>query len=58
LIAVNDVSLKGAGFDVDTNIVTLIDRDGQLVNYPLMKKEEVANIILDKIRQIQHKQQS
>jgi phosphopantothenoylcysteine decarboxylase/phosphopantothenate--cysteine ligase len=58
LIAVNDVSLKGAGFDVDTNIVTLIDRDEQLVNYPLMKKEEVANIILDKIRQIQHKQQS
>ena len=58
LIVVNDVSLKGAGFDVDTNIVTLIDRDGQLVNYPLMKKEEVANIILDKIRQIQHKQQS
>lgn len=49
LIVLNDVSKKGAGFDVDTNIVTIIDKKGKIVEYPLMKKIDVANIILDKI---------
>ncbi len=49
LIVLNDISQKGAGFDVDTNIVTIIDRSGKIENYPLMKKIEVADIILDKI---------
>lgn len=55
LIVANNVLLEGAGFDLDTNIVTLIDRNGQVVEYPMMKKEEVANIILDKVKQIQEK---
>lgn len=48
-IVFNDISQKGAGFDVDTNIVSIVDRDGKIEDYPLMRKIEVANIILDKI---------
>jgi phosphopantothenoylcysteine decarboxylase/phosphopantothenate--cysteine ligase len=47
LIVLNDVTQKGAGFGVDTNIVTIIDRKGKITDYPLMKKIEVANVILD-----------
>ena len=47
MIVANDVTKQGAGFDVDTNIVTLITKDG-LTEYPLMTKKEVAGIILDK----------
>ncbi len=49
LIVLNDVSLKGAGFGVDTNIVTIIDKKGGAKEYPLMKKLDVANIILDRL---------
>jgi len=52
LIVLNDVSGKGAGFDVDTNIVTIIDKSGKIVDYPLMKKGKVADIILDKMLQL------
>jgi phosphopantothenoylcysteine decarboxylase/phosphopantothenate--cysteine ligase len=51
LIVVNDVTLKGAGFDTDTNIVTILQKDGTMTDYPLLKKVEVANIILDTIQQ-------
>ncbi|TNF52410.1 bifunctional phosphopantothenoylcysteine decarboxylase/phosphopantothenate--cysteine ligase CoaBC, partial [bacterium] len=49
LIIFNDISREGAGFDTDTNIVTLIGRNGKATDYPLMKKEEVAQLILDKV---------
>jgi len=49
LIVFNDISRRDAGFDVDTNLVTIIDRNGRIEDYPLMKKFEVANIILDKV---------
>lgn len=49
LIVFNDVTQKGAGFDVDTNIVTIIDKKGRVHEYPQMKKIDVANIILDEI---------
>ncbi len=52
LIVLNDVTQKGAGFNVDTNIVTIIDKNGKSTDYPLMKKIEIANIILDKIAQM------
>lgn len=48
MIVLNDVSKDGAGFDVDTNIVTLIGRDFK-EDFPIMKKSEVANIIVDKL---------
>jgi phosphopantothenoylcysteine decarboxylase/phosphopantothenate--cysteine ligase len=49
LVAANDITAPGAGFDVDTNIVTLIDRKGKVENLPLMSKREVADIILDRV---------
>jgi phosphopantothenoylcysteine decarboxylase/phosphopantothenate--cysteine ligase len=49
LIVLNDVSEKGAGFGVDTNIVTIIDKKGDAKEYPLMKKLDVADIILDRL---------
>jgi phosphopantothenoylcysteine decarboxylase/phosphopantothenate--cysteine ligase len=49
LIVANDVSLPGAGFGVDTNIVKLIDRRGNIEELPLMGKEEVADLILDRV---------
>jgi phosphopantothenoylcysteine decarboxylase/phosphopantothenate--cysteine ligase len=49
LIVANDVTMEGAGFGVDTNIVTLIDPDGSRHPYPQMSKEEVANVILDRL---------
>lgn len=48
-IVANDVLKEGAGFKADTNIVTIIDRGGEVENYPLMEKNKLANIILDKV---------
>ena len=47
MIVANDVTRPGAGFDVDTNIVTLITKDGQKA-LPMMSKAEVAQRILDR----------
>ncbi len=49
LIVANDVSLPGAGFAVDTNIVKLIDRCGKVEELPLMSKEELADRVLDRV---------
>lgn len=46
IIVANDVTMEGAGFNVDTNIATLITRDGETA-YPLMSKRELAERILD-----------
>jgi phosphopantothenoylcysteine decarboxylase/phosphopantothenate--cysteine ligase len=47
LIVANDVTAEGAGFDYDTNIVTLFSRDGRDLALPRMSKVEVADKILD-----------
>jgi phosphopantothenoylcysteine decarboxylase/phosphopantothenate--cysteine ligase len=49
LIVANDVTAEGAGFDHDTNIVTLFARDGRDLALPRMSKSEVAQRILDEI---------
>ncbi|OLS01705.1 bifunctional phosphopantothenoylcysteine decarboxylase/phosphopantothenate--cysteine ligase CoaBC [Tissierella creatinophila] len=46
-IVANDITKKGAGFKTDTNIISIIDND-RIEDYPIMGKEEIANIILDK----------
>lgn len=51
-IVANDLTKEGAGFGVDTNIVKIIDKDGIISEYPIMKKEEVANVILDKVKSL------
>jgi len=48
-VVANDVTVEGAGFGTDTNIITIIDRDGKVYEYPKLKKREVANIILDRL---------
>jgi phosphopantothenoylcysteine decarboxylase/phosphopantothenate--cysteine ligase len=49
LIVANDVTAEGAGFDHDTNIVSLFSRDGRDLALPKMSKYEVAQRILDEI---------
>ncbi|CFX77022.1 Flavoprotein [Syntrophomonas zehnderi OL-4] len=48
-IVANDVTMEGAGFAADTNIVTLIDREGDVESLPKMTKDEVASAILDRL---------
>jgi len=48
MIVANSLRTAGAGFGVDTNVVTLITQDGA-EELPLMSKEEVAGKILDRI---------
>ncbi len=52
LIVANDVSLPGAGFQVDTNVVKLIYPGGKIEELPLMSKEELADRLLDRIVQL------
>lgn len=49
LIVANDVVGAGTGFEVDTNAVTIIDRNGQHESVPLMSKDAVADRILDRV---------
>ena len=46
MICANNLKQSGAGFGVDTNVITLITSD-QTVELPLMSKEAAANAILD-----------
>ena len=47
LVVANDVTQEGSGFDVDTNAVTLLDRDGTVTPLPVMSKDAVADRICD-----------
>lgn len=49
IIMANDVTMEGAGFGVDTNIVKLIKKDGTIVDLPIMDKLEVAGKVLDEV---------
>ena len=53
MIVANDVTQAGAGFDTDTNIVTLFLRDGRELPLPQLNKFDVANRILDQVLAIQ-----
>jgi len=54
-IVANDLTKEGAGFGVDTNIVKIIDKEGTIIEYPIMTKDEVANVILDKVKDLLEK---
>ena len=49
LIVANDLTTEGAGFDVDTNVVTLFSRDQRDLPLPRLTKAEVAQCILDEV---------
>jgi phosphopantothenoylcysteine decarboxylase/phosphopantothenate--cysteine ligase len=54
LIVANDVSRSDAGFNVDTNAVRLLYRDGSSEELPLLSKDEVAQQLLDRIGRLRH----
>ncbi len=49
LIVVNNPTVPGAGFEVDTNQVVFIDQRGKVEKLPLLFKKEVAERLLDKV---------
>jgi phosphopantothenoylcysteine decarboxylase/phosphopantothenate--cysteine ligase len=55
IIVANDVTRPGAGFDVDTNIVTIFSRDGNTIQVPQMSKLDVAHRILDEVQRLRTK---
>lgn len=48
-IVANDLMTKGAGFAHDTNIVKIIDKNGDIEDLPKMTKLELADVIIDKV---------
>lgn len=55
-IVANDLTKEGAGFKGDTNIVTIIDKFGNIQHYEKMDKRDLADIILDKAKTIYSKE--
>lgn len=53
MIAANNLKVEGAGFGVDTNVITLITRD-DTIELPIMSKVEAADEILNKIMEKRH----
>jgi phosphopantothenoylcysteine decarboxylase/phosphopantothenate--cysteine ligase len=49
MIAANDISAADAGFAVDTNRITLLHASGEKEELPLMSKEQVAGVVLEKV---------
>ena len=56
MVVANDVSQEGAGFDVDTNVVKLLFREGDVESIPLMGKDELADIILDRVASLRRQE--
>ena len=52
LLVLNDATEPGAGFHVETNRVTLLSRDGDVSELPLLPKREVAARILDRVAEL------
>jgi len=49
IIVANDVTMEGAGFGTDTNIVKIITKNGDIKDLPIMSKLDVAHKILDEV---------
>jgi len=58
LIVANDVTAEGAGFDLDTNVVTLYARDGREIPLPRMTKLDVAQRVLDQVLELRRTRQA
>jgi len=54
LLVANDVSRADAGFDVDTNSVYLLTRNGEVEEIPLLSKREIAAQILDRVEKMRN----
>lgn len=51
-IVLNSLNDKGAGFGVETNKVSIINKNGELLEYPLKDKAEVATDIVDFVEKL------
>ncbi|WP_129596354.1 bifunctional phosphopantothenoylcysteine decarboxylase/phosphopantothenate--cysteine ligase CoaBC [Anaerophilus nitritogenes] len=51
-IVANDLTKEGAGFKSDTNIVSIIDKNGSIEHCEKMSKKELAKIILDRVKNL------
>lgn len=54
LIAANDAQEEGAGFETETNRVTILDGEGAVEELPVLPKEEVAEKLLDRLSPFLH----
>jgi len=54
LVVANDITKKGAGFNTDTNIATIITRENE-IDLPSMSKRDLADKILDEIIKLRQK---
>jgi phosphopantothenoylcysteine decarboxylase/phosphopantothenate--cysteine ligase len=52
LLVVNDAKEPGAGFEVETNRVTILDREGGVEDLPLLPKTAVADHLLGRVRDL------
>ena len=53
IIVANDVTCPDAGFNTETNLVKIVARDGSVEEVPLMSKQKVAEVLLDRIESLQ-----
>lgn len=58
VIVANNLKVKGAGFAGDTNVVTLLYRDGTVEPLELMEKDSVADILLERLVDLYRKKQA
>ncbi len=49
LLVANNLKTEGAGFAHDTNVATILYRDGQMEALSLMQKEQLADLLLDRM---------
>ena len=54
-IVANNLRTEGAGFGTDTNVATILDKNGSILELPKMTKYELANIILSKALEVSAK---
>lgn len=52
LVVANDVTVEGAGFNVDTNVASIIDTKGNRFDSQKISKRELADLILDRVLQL------
>jgi phosphopantothenoylcysteine decarboxylase/phosphopantothenate--cysteine ligase len=50
MIVANDVSRTDAGFDTNTNVVKILYADGRVEDTELMPKDQVADLVLDRVK--------
>lgn len=52
MVVANNVTIKGAGFGSDTNIVTMFKRNGEKIELPMLTKQQVATEILREVHNL------